>query len=90
MGWLRNCKFGGEGRIPAKSGLAIYPNTEGILIKHDEGYGDDLQKWLIEGWLEQMVAVWSSADLVIWWRPACKLYQILIKQGVQENLTSLT
>ena len=36
MGWLRNCKFGGEGRIPAKSGLAIYPNTEDILIKHDE------------------------------------------------------
>lgn len=55
------------------------------------GCGDDLQKGLIEGWLEQMVAVWSSADLVmVKWRPACKLYQIQIKQGVQDNLTSLT
>ena len=48
------------------------------------GCGDDLQKGLIEGWLEQTVAVWSSADLVIWWRPAYKLYQIQIEQGVQD------
>ena len=49
------------------------------------GCGDDLQKGLIEGWLEQMVAVWSSADLVmVKWRPACKLYQIQIELGVQD------